>query len=385
MPTKLQRSIIPRVVCWLLTAGIVCACDRNSTARRSTFQALEPVIVAQSDSSAEFSRIMGMGVDSHGQVYAGDQLGEIFVFDQRGKFIRKFGRMGGGPGEYQLLGPVHPFAGDSLFVFDALALRATIYAPGSDRVAYTVRLPEPNLSFPMDVEPLRTGHLISHFRRINGDFPSTGQKRDDVIRILNKDGSIRDDSVLAIPEPDVVAIKSGTGQGFFSPAFARRPLVEWDSEGRIYTLWSDSTRVTIHAPDGHVTGSFSPDLGSARFPLRDATIDSVAERNAGGDLTSRALREAFRSRWQTWPLVEQMLVDDQSRIWIKPVTHDSIGDWFAFTPTGERVASFRLPQTVTPRLIRGDRLYGVSRDSLDVESVVVYRLTPSSTRTPERP
>lgn len=348
-------------------------------------QVLTPTLVARSDSSVEFSRVTGIGVDSRDQIFAGDGLGEILVLDQNGKFRMRFGRMGGGPGEYQSLGGVYLTNADTLFVFDPVALRATIYAPSSNRVAYTVRLPEPNLSFPMEIAPLGTGTLIGHFRRINGDVPGSDQRRDDLIRILNGDGSIRDDSILTIPEPEVVEVKSAQGQGFFLPAFARHTLVRWDSQGRIYTVWTDSARVQVHGPDGRLMNAFDTDLGRDRLPVSDATIDSIAERSASQGLSRRMIAEAFRSRWKTWPLVEDMLVDDQSRIWIKPVTHDSVGDWFAFTPRGQRVASFRLPRSVTLRLIRGDRLYGVSKDSLDVESVVVYRLTPSSARTPERP
>jgi hypothetical protein len=364
----------------LLTAG----CGKEAPLD-SGVQVLEPVLAAQSDSTVEFSQITGMGVDSKGQVYAGDGLGEIVVLDARGRYRHRFGRMGGGPGEFQVVGTVHLGDEDTLFVYDGLALRATVYEPNSSRVAYTIRVPEQNIAFPLDVQPVRSGYLLAHYRRLNGDVPGSGQRRDDVIRILGKDGSLQRDSVLTIREPETVEVKTERGEGFFFPAFARQSFVRWDPEGQVYVLWSDSTKVTVYDPNSRRVRSFQAALNTRPFPLGDATIDSAAEQNASRGIPSRTLRDAFRSRWRTWPLVADMLVDDQSRVWIKPVTHDSIGEWFAFTARGERVASFRLPQTVTPRLIRGDRLYGVSRDSLDVESVVVYRLTPSSTRTPERP
>lgn len=383
----INRSVRPKLFEVVAVASLLaCGCQRDVSQDLQGNQALNPVLLATSDSTVEFSQVTGIDVDSKGRIYAGDRLGEIVVLEPNGHLVRRFGRMGGGPGEFQLVGMVHLLPDDSLYVFDGAALRATVYAPNSTRVAYTVRFPEPSLSFPMDVQPLRNGAIIAHFRRINGDFPGAEVRRGDMVRMLNRDGSIRRDSVLLTGEPEVVELRNGSAHGFFSPRFARQPLVEWDSDGRIYSLWTDSAQVSVYDPTGRRTAAFPiSTLGGERLLLGDATIDSAAALNAGEGLTSRMLSEAFRSRWQTWPLVEQMLVDDQSRVWIKPVTHDSIGDWFAFTAKGERVASFRLPQTVVPRLIRGDRLYGVSRDSLDVESVVVYRLTPSSTRTPERP
>jgi hypothetical protein len=80
-----------------------------------------------------------------------------------------------------------------------------------------------------------------------------------------------------------------------------------------------------------------------------------------------------------------MLVDDRSRVWIQPVTHTPESRWLAFDTTGKPVATVQLPPGVRPRLIQADRIYAVSRDSLDVQSLVVYRLEPSSTSTREKP
>ena len=99
----------------------------------------------------------------------------------------------------------------------------------------------------------------------------------------------------------------------------------------------------------------------------------------------RTFTQAFRSRWQTWPLVQDMLVDDQSRVWIQPVTQGADASWLAFDSGGAQVAALTLPRGVRPRLIRGNRMYGISKDSLDVESVVVYRLEPSPTPNREYP
>jgi hypothetical protein len=367
----------------VLLFATVAGCEPPHASRSRS--ALRPVEFARSAPEVEFSQITDVAVDAKGRIYAGDGLQRILVMDETGKLVREFGRMGGGPGEFQSIGTVHLLARDSLFVYDPLAQRATVYEPGSDRVAYTLRFPEPDFSYPMDIEPQRDGSLIGHFRRINGDVPIAGQRRDDVIRILNRDGSIRKDTVITVPEPDVVEVRTERSQGFFLPQFARRTLVRWDDDGRIYSLWTDSARVRVHDATGRSRGSFIAELGTRRLPLAAATIDSVSERNASAYLSKRTLTQAFRSRWQTWPLVEDMLVDDQSRIWIQPVAQTPDATWLAFDAKGTQLATLSLPRSVHPRLIRGDRLYAVSKDSLDVESLVVYRLAPSSTRTPEQP
>lgn len=370
----------------LILIAITCtagACEGRSSGAERRVEVLEPVSLARSTSEIEFSRITDVAVDSRGLTYVGDLFGQIMVLRQEGTLERRLGRNGAGPGEYQSIGTVHLLEDDSLYVYDGYAQRATVYAPHSDRVAYTTRLPQPDFSYAVDVEPIGPGPLIAHFRRINGDVPIAGQQRDDVVRLLGRDGSVLRDTVITVPEPEVVEVRTEVNHGFYLPEFARQTLVRWSPDGRIYSLWTDSARVHVHDTSGRPRGSFTVDVGVPRLPLGASTIDSVARANAATGITPRMLSEAFRSRWQTWPLVQDMLVDDQSRIWILPVSHAPQVSWHAFDARGKQLARLQLPRSVRPRLIRGDRMYAVSRDSLDVETLVVYHLAPASTRTPE--
>lgn len=372
-----------RHVVLLVIAALLCACESERSAARLRAESLEAIPVARSAPKIEFSRITDVAVDSRGLTYAGDLFGRIVVMGEDGAMKRQLGRSGAGPGEYQSVATVHVLQGDSLYVYDGYAQRATVYAPHSDHVAYTTRFPQPSYSFPMDVEPNGAGALIAHFRRINGEVPIAGQRRDDVVRLLGRDGSVLRDTVITVREPDVVEVRSEINEGFFLPEFARQTLVRWDSDGRIYSLWTDSARVYVHDTSGRPRGSFPVRFDVPRLPLAASTIDSTAAANEATGITRRMLSEAFRSRWQTWPLVADMLVDDQSRIWLLPVDHAPRVSWYAFDARGRELARLQLPRSVRPRLIRGDRLYAVSRDSLDVETLAVYRLAPSSTRTPE--
>ena len=385
MRTNLIQLMPRRLVPVLVAVSLAGGCEREPRGAANQAQALEALPQAQSGPEVEFSRIGDVDVDSRGQIYAGDGLAEIVVMSETGSLVRRFGGMGFGPGEFEAVSAVHVLPSDSLYIYDGVALRATVYLPHSNRVAYTVRFPQTDFSFPVDIEPNREGFLLGHFRRINGDVPIAGQRRDDVVRILNRDGSIRLDSAVVVPEPEIVEVRSATNQGFFFPRFARQSLVRWGQDGRIYSLWTDSTRISIHDAEGRSLGSFTAQLPFPRLPIAAATIDSLSEQSAGAGLTRRSLEEAFRRRWQTWPLVQDMLVDDQSRIWLQPFTQAPQASWLAFDTKGRQLATLRLPRGVRPRLIRGDRMYAVSTDSLDVETLVVYRLTPSSTRTAEKP
>ncbi|HEX6694495.1 MAG TPA: hypothetical protein VF035_07370 [Longimicrobiales bacterium] len=64
----------------------------------------------------------------------------VRLFDRRGKFIREFGRRGGGPGEFQDVNSVFAWRGDSIGVFDGVALRTTLY-DASGRFGRVVSMP----------------------------------------------------------------------------------------------------------------------------------------------------------------------------------------------------------------------------------------------------
>jgi hypothetical protein len=378
---RARRSLAPTLILVALAWG----CEDTAKHAAVPIQVLQALPQAHSDPRIEFSQITDVAVDSRGHIYASDALGEIVVMTEEATLMRRFGRRGFGPGEFESISTVHLLSGDTLYVYDGSASRATVYLPHSAQVAYTVRFPQAGFAFPVDVRPRSDGFLLAHFRRINGDVPTSGQRQDDVVRVLNRDGSVHRDSAVIVAEPESIEIREGPGRGFFFPRFARETLVRWGPDGRIYSIWTDSARVEIHDAKGKAHGSVVVNIPFPRLPITAGTIDSLAQRNAQGGFTRRTLEQAFRERWQTWPLVQDMLVDDRSRIWIQPVTQGPQSSWLAFDEQGRQIATLQLPRGTRPRLIRGDRMYAVSTDSLDVESLVVYRLTPTSTRTREDP
>jgi hypothetical protein len=53
----------------------------------------------------------------------------LSLFDQRGRFVRRIGRQGGGPGEYRAINAVEVGVGDSVHVFDNANARRTMLGP----------------------------------------------------------------------------------------------------------------------------------------------------------------------------------------------------------------------------------------------------------------
>ncbi|HEX6038706.1 hypothetical protein [Longimicrobium sp.] len=374
----IQLRIIGRsalVVSALLTGACSTPDADARTGKGAVEYAARPVMA--SDSTAELSYVGLIAADSRGSTYVADE-GVILVFGPNGQVQRRIGRDGEGPGEFRSFGTIDLLPGDSLFVFDQQQQRVTVFRPYSDDVAYTVRLNQTGFVFASGVRPIRgTQGFIGLYRTAVGDVRGTELVRRDVIRVLNPDGSVRKDSVLTLPEPEYGELDMSDGHSYFWPPFARRGLVAFGPDGRIYSAWSDTAQVAIHDVNGRAQGSFRAQVDARPLPLSRTVVDSFA--NALMQSRPKGPALEVLSRWSTWPVVEEMLVDDASRVWLKLRTEGAApGTWTAFRETGTRVASVTLPPNAHPRLIRGDRVYAAVLDEVDVPTLVVYQLVPSA-------
>jgi hypothetical protein len=150
-------------------------------------------------SVAGLSDIAAVDADSRGRIYVcqrakgRDPL--IFQFDNRGNFLKSFGRIGQGPGEFQSPYYLRITAKDEIPVFDRSANRLIFLDPDG-RLAVTKKiLPGINLLPQMGISLLENGNILAFY---------ISQRDDQKIRML-------------------VA-------GLFGPDFQKiRDLLEWDA------------------------------------------------------------------------------------------------------------------------------------------------------------
>ena len=86
----------------------------------------------------------------------------------------------------------------------------------------------------------------------------------------------------------------------------------------------------------------------------------------------RAMREQAPKRW---PAFQNFVGDEGGGVWVglkQPAERPA--RWAVFDAAGRRRCTLSFPEPAAPQVIRGDRVYAVVRDSLDVPSVAVYQL-----------
>lgn len=349
-------------------ASILCGCSRGepSTARHAvSYRASE---VAASDSAVELSMVGPLAVGADGGIYLADGQDRIVALNAAGELRRVVGRGGQGPGEFAFINDVHVLPGDSLLVVDPVQSRISVFRPHSSDLDHTRALGQEPGELVVQVSPAADGRLLTHSMRAHGPDVET-RSRDDVVRTQDRAGATR--PVLALSPNEVLQMKLQGAMGYFMPGIAPRRIVRLH-QGRVYTAWTDSSTVRVFDADGRQVTAITPAGLPARRPISDREYDSVAAGFGDAALARRA-RPLVQERWRTWPLIEDLLVDDRGGVWIKPARQ--MGNrWLHHDPGGRFVGPLELPAGTMPRVIAGGRVYCVVKDELDVPRVVVYAL-----------
>lgn len=142
-----------RRCCVLLVASVaVGSCAREHEARSieesagaSSWQvgSVPSMLIGSEEAEEyEFSTIAGSGKLPSGQWYVFDRASnQLRFYDEHGRFIRRVGRNGEGPGEFRYVLFASTTAAGNVLIHDALLRRLT--AVGSDgRVLNTIRVPD---------------------------------------------------------------------------------------------------------------------------------------------------------------------------------------------------------------------------------------------------
>jgi hypothetical protein len=337
--------------------------------------------VATSARDAQFSEVAALTTDSRGRIYVGDlSRAEVSVLAEDGSLLRTLGRSGEGPGEFKWINNVQILPGDSLLVYDRGLGRITVFAPGSDTVAYTTDLAAASrLLPPASVVRLAgrqgyVGTVIEPFRA-SGDDPRRDYEREQVVRLLDLDGSVTRDSVLVLRAgQNILTARTGRSVTAMPNPFGRPGEVEVGPGGRLYYGWGDSLSISIYSSGGQRTGGFS--LPYERPPVTDEDIRGTFASESEARQFDPAVR-SFVHRYAsgTWPAFRTFSVDDRGRIWIgllAPAGEPT--KWTAFDGEGTPVCSAALPANTTIHAVRGDRAYSVATDEMDVPRVVVHRI-----------
>jgi len=319
-----------------------------------------------------FFRIGDVQVDGRGQVWvldAGDKV--LRVFDARGRFRLRIGREGSGPGEFMFptqlqLGP------EDIRVVDGRLFRFSRF-DHAGRHLETAALTLPAGMHASGTYPLRGGSTL--IRTLYRASPGS-EEHDPYVHavILGADGSVQD--TLSTWEPAVV-IWHTPGQkapwGLVTTLLGDGGALAVSGDSLVALVDGSLGRVTLRRMTVRGLGSPSViDIGvrGREFPRRllNSIQDSI--RRARKDTRIVATAPVRLSA-----ITGQAFFAAHGDLWIELATEaPAEREWLRIRPETGSIARVRVPRPLALRAARDSLVYGVWRDSLDVQTVRIYRI-----------
>lgn len=326
-----------------------------------------------------------------GIVVANAGTSEVLVFDAAGTLAGRFGGRGEGPGEVRNIVGLHVCSGDSIAVHSRLTLHLF------DRDGTFARRAE----YRWGGQPAPVQGVSTNCRRAlvqqRSRMPPVG--RQGVIEDAFAWVDAFSEAIDTVATAGLLEAWTRTFDGG-----ARPWVIPWGTSGRTHATRNDRfvvgngriPELRRYDPSGGlqsiVRWARQPQPVSARDRRRysERRMEFLAWAPAGEPET-RLLFPALDEYPEDpthKPLFDRLLLDNRGGIWARVFPGESFGlfdsrlpdpivfteTWTVFDPTGAWLGDLTLPDRFELHDIGGDRLLGVARDSLDTETVQVFRI-----------
>jgi hypothetical protein len=431
-----RRSLAAAITLPLVAALVALAgCGGAGASDRNDLDSLPLLTVVEerrigdtSDPEVGFSRVSQVDVDRDGNLFALEfSVPEIRVYDGAGALVRRIGRGGAGPGEFEA--PFFGVLGDTVWVVDSRVNRITLF----DRAG--TLLSTGTIDQVVVPLPASFGFMLPRALRSDGRFMSFLGRVASNVHGKEPTGVEPTDS---IPVPWVLfdatgAVVDTAGWAPRPPPRMWRPPAEDDFryesvmvDGRRYTVPSAPTTLPnwLTLPDGYIAVETplaqGPEEGVMRVvryaasgetlfdralrytpqPYRDDHLDSIAARAARGAaggmamiavpaggggppqpdnpaLVARRLRDRMSFPDFQLPIQSSWVSQDGST-WLRRTGLNEVqARWAILDPGGNPRGELQLPANARVVWNRGDSFWAVLPDDFDVPWLVRFRIEPA--------
>lgn len=333
-----------------------------------------------------------IAVDSKGRVYIADRnQTEIHLFHPDGTFLRSLGREGAGPGEFYGIrkdtfikidsGKLYVTDGDlrfphrvHVFLLDDLTFSHTfiLVADNIDEFAEDL-----NGYYATRVYPLKNGNYLIPYRRPEYVY----RDQTSFIRYVqqNSDRTILDGPVFEqqdrknliylvenVPSP-YNAIKTFP--------FLGKSLFAMSDDEQIFTARSEEFKIDVRNTDGTILRTINHPY--THLPLtREELIDiykDIETSPMGEGVEEAMIREADNLP-DTWPALNDLLVDDENRLWVSTIVEDfDVYEWWVLDQSGELLIKFEWPRDEPIEVVKNGMMYTRQTDEeTDLQQVLRY-------------
>ncbi len=327
--------------------------------------------------------VMDSRVDDKGRVLIREMINmdaqPLHVYNPDGSYRTQVGRIGRGPGEYNMVSTFSVSAG-KLFLRDMLTRRLHIFDSETYTFERSQKLEDWSVMDHKAVQNMRLftfytrddGNHIAHF--YNGLDPAADSVRQ-TFMLVNSDGDVLNLEPLEIP--DRYSILRG-GQ--------RLPQVVPSIIGGAskFALSGDGTMYAA-GPDGFLIKKFDDRWryqSAFYYTVKAPPYDYESLFEGAGQKAPSSIRQQPSPAGEIEvpddinPVLIEMKVDDENRIWTRVRTEDQdTVEWWVLKNTGELLAKFTWPRKEPIAEIKNGYLYSeISGFGDEAGKVIRYRI-----------
>lgn len=354
-----------------------------------TFEEELRIGALEGDPEYQFGQVGFIALDSQDQIYVIDiQAQHIQVYAPDGSYVRTIGQRGSGPGELQgaafvLVGP-----GDTILVPDVQNQRINRFAPdGTSLGSFRIDLQQ---GIPILFQGTEDGLLAEQVRQFSLPGQPAIENPQDVIRTMSPDGAILD-TLLTFASGETFRLSGGAPQFKF---YSAEPA--WDiTDDRLLFAVNDDYRIDVYSLAGDLTRVIEKPFD--RKPVAERDKDALMKflentwANAGVPPQAIAQLKQNVSFGESFPAFATIVAGTAETTWVQhvqaaselsdeeyeawnPIEDTGAPTWDVFDSQGRYLGIVTMPRRFAPRVFRGDEIYGVWRDELDVQYVIKLRI-----------
>lgn len=344
----------------------------------------------EGDPQYQFGQVASITADSEGRIFVLDmQAQHIQVYSPEGEYLQTIGQKGGGPGELQQAMFLFMGPGDTLLVPDIGNQRVNRYAPdGSPAGSFRLALEQ---GLPLLFKATSTGMIAEQIRPLSLPGQPAIENPEDAIVLLESDGTVID-TVKTFPSGETFNLAGPSPEiNIYSP----EPVWEITDDLKLLFGVNNEYRVGVYSSDGTLERIVT--MPFELKPVSDTDKDGVMGylektwSDAGVPAQMMPQLKNMVHFAEYLPAFSFISSGPNGTIWVQHVqpaselseeeleSYDLLQDsgapdWDVFDSEGRFLGVVSMPPRFAPRLFRGDMIYGVWRDELDVQYVVRLRI-----------
>jgi hypothetical protein len=325
-------------------------------------------IAPEADDTSLFAEVSEFDVGRDGRLFVYDRAGNVlFLFDSAGRVVRRIGRQGAGPGEFNSNNGMTVLPDGRLAQWDARNARVSFFsADGGFTSSWVV---PSGFSTSNGLRSDDAGNVLLH-RPVTAPREGEILGRMGLVRL--KDGGAIGDSLVApdLPVERVTYLAQAEGNSSStSPTHSARFLWQWHPHGYFVSANGGKYEIELSRPDS---------VGGPLRIVRDAAVVSVPDEERAWD--QERVTHQMRSNFPSWVWRGPAIPDMKPPVGALQVGRDG-SIWVRVATPSERIPEAELePQrpNASPRAIFRDPL---AYEVFDTEGIFRGRvdLPPRST------